>query len=568
MAPGTRGARGGVELILAMIGVIADPEDEQVVCEFFELFKIPWESYHRGRRYDVVICTRDAALAEAAKLVVIYAGKRTRFDEEHRIRTARQRSHACILQHPIGRIPAYGGTMTFAETGTRLLSDSESGECAAWFDNSGTTMLARIGYDLLEEVRILLSEGQPPANGAIPALELHIALLRDLITGCGVPLAEIPPVPEGYRFIACLTHDVDHPSIRRHKWDHTTLGFLYRALVGSLRHVVNGRTGWRDLARNWAAALKLPLVQLGLAKDFWGDFSDRYAEIENGARSTIFVIPFSGRPGQKPDGPAPRFRAARYGAADIADTIEGLRAAGCEVALHGIEAWRDAARGREELEEIRRLTGASEVGVRMHWLYYDQRSPRVLEEAGAAYDSTMGYNGTAGYRAGTTQAYQPIGARRLLELPLHVMDTSLFYPAHLGLSQQQGKALIGAMMDDVSEFGGCLTINWHDRSLAPERLWGSCYRQLVAELKERGAWLATAGQAAAWFRKRRSARFGADSSAPAGVRASVGADDLPGLRLRIHPARKSPGTGTPGPGYADAAVDSPVEDRAACGAGR
>ena len=56
-------------------------------------------------------------------------------------------------------------------------------------------MLARIGYDLFGEVRTLLTVGQPPENASIPTLELHIALLRDLIVVCGFPLVEIPPVP-------------------------------------------------------------------------------------------------------------------------------------------------------------------------------------------------------------------------------------------------------------------------------------------------------------------------------------------------------------------------------------
>ncbi len=55
-----------------------------------------------------------------------------------------------------------------------------------------------------------------------------------------------------------------------------------------------------------------------------------------------------------------------------------------------------------------------------------------------------------------------------------------------------------------------LTINWHDRSLAPERLWGACYRDLIQELKTRGAWFSTAAQAISWFRKRRSAVFETD----------------------------------------------------------
>ena len=117
-------------------------------------------------------------------------------------------------------------------------------------------------------------------------------------------------------------------------------------------------------------------------------------------------------------------------------------ATGCEVGLHGIDAWIDSARGIEEFEEIRSLTGISETGVRMHWLYYDQQSPVTLEEAGAAYDSTIGYRETVGYRAGTTQVYKPLQATRLLELPMHVMDTALFYPAYLGLSSRQATTLV------------------------------------------------------------------------------------------------------------------------------
>ena len=221
--------------------------------------------------------------------------------------------------------------------------------------------------------------------------------------------------------------------------------------------------------------------------------------------------------------------------------FESCGTAGCEVGLHGIDAWIDSSRGSEELEEIRRLTGASKVGVRMHWLYYDRESPQALEQAGAAYDSTIGYNGTVGYRAGTTQVYKPLEASRLLELPLHAMDTALFYPAHLGLSPREARAVLSGMVDNAVRFGGCLTINWHDRSIAPERLWDGCYRDLLQELKSRGAWFATAGQAASWFQKRRSAAFENDPSRQ-GVAYVRGASDpkgeLPGLRLRIYKAKR------------------------------
>ena len=550
-----------------MIGVIADSTDHEVVREFFELFKTPWEFYHRDGRYGAVVCAGEGEFDEGAKLVLLYAGRKTRVDEECRIQN-RDRGRACVLSRGDIRLPIYGDAITFPDKGDGLLMEEGSQQCAAWLERSGETAQVRIGYDLFAEVRTLLAEGQPAANASMPALELHIAFLRDLITGCGVPLAEIPPVPDGYRFIACLTHDVDHPSIRRHKWDHTMFGFLYRAVIGSVRDLVHGRLGVRGLARNWAAALKLPLIHLGLARDFWREFGDRYLELEKGLRSTFFVIPFKNRAGRRPEGPAPGFRAAQYGAAEIAGTIRKLLDGGCEVALHGIDAWLDGPEGNEEVEEIRRLTGASKVGVRMHWLYYDRESPQALEQAGAAYDSTVGYNGTVGYRAGTTQVYKPLDARRMLELPLHAMDTALFYPAHLGLSPREARAVLSGLVDNAVRLGGCLTINWHDRSIAPERQWDGCYRDLLEELKRRGAWFATAGQATSWFQKRRSAVFETDPERPEAVRAKAAGSggDLPGLRLRIHQGQDPcvPGTER----YVDTPFEESVDTLVPCGAGR
>jgi len=216
-----------------MIGIIADPAEQEVVREFFELFKTPWEFFRQGRRYDVLLCADGGTFDPTAKLVLVYAGRKTHFDDEQKIQVSLERKQACMLTYQGNRLPLYGETVTFAEKGTCLLTDEVSKECGAVLCAAEDRVLARIGYDLFREVRRLLTVGQPAANSALPALELHIALLRDLIAGAGVPLLEIPAVPDGFPFIACLTHDVDHPSIRRHKWDHTVFGFLYRAVVGS-----------------------------------------------------------------------------------------------------------------------------------------------------------------------------------------------------------------------------------------------------------------------------------------------------------------------------------------------
>jgi len=520
-----------------MIGVIAHPSHHEAVREFFELFKTPWEFYRHDRKYEVVLSDGINIGADTASNVdLIYAGGKLLIDDPETVGPICQHNNNRHLVYKGMRIPIYGHSATFGGAGATLLTDAESQEPAAYLDLSGKRALVRIGYDLFGEVRSLLAVGQPASNAATPTLDLHIALLRDLIIASGVSLVEIPPVPTGYRFIACLTHDVDQPSIRQHKFDHTMFGFLYRAIVCSPANFFLGRATWKQLYKNWKAALSLPFVHLGLAVDFWREFN-RYPELERGHPSSFFFIPFKNDPGQKTGGRAPERRASRYAAKDISECIGTLISAGCEIGLHGIDAWCDSSKGREELRQIRLITGAHQIGVRLHWLYFDEQSPLTLEDAGANYDSTIGYNETIGYRAGTLQVYKPLQATRLLELPLHIMDTALFFPAHLNLSVTEAKKCVSDIINNAVQLGGAITVNWHDRSIAPERCWDDFYVDTIKELERESAWFATAGEVVSWFRKRRSATFDHINRESGALepRMSVNdTDNLPGLQLQIH----------------------------------
>ena len=135
------------------------------------------------------------------------------------------------------------------------------------------------------------------------------------------------------------------------------------------------------MALNWKAAFSLPLVFAGLAKDFWNQL-DRYLALEKDLASTFFVIPTKGDAGVDSEGRTKEKRAARYSLTDIADDLQKLLAANKEIAVHGIDAWRDSAKGRDERERIQQVTGASdEIGVRMHWLYFGAQSAIAARES-------------------------------------------------------------------------------------------------------------------------------------------------------------------------------------------
>jgi hypothetical protein len=295
----------------------------------------------------------------------------------------------------------------------------------------------------------------------------------------------------------------------------------------------------RHLFSNYVAVAKVPLIHLGLAKDFWYDF-DKYLQLEDGASSTFFALPFKGSPGMTTAGLAPQMRASSYGAADIAERLRALVSSRQEVGLHGIDAWIDSARGEDEMAQIATTAGVTNIGVRMHWLYFNEHSPLALEKAGFSYDSTVGYNQTIGYRAGTSQVYRPLDVTHLLELPLHIMDTALFYPNYLNLTFREADRRIGSIVDCARQFGGAVTLNWHDRSRAPERLWGEFYGAQIRGLKQKGAWCANARDTVAWFRNRRSVVFERANRDGTGIRIrseSGFLKNIPGLRLRVYNAK-------------------------------
>jgi hypothetical protein len=493
-----------------MIGVSVNSTDLQAAEEFFELFKTPWELAVAMRKYDAVLCANGRLDGLDANLFLVYGSGEVAADRDAAIEVE-QGTGPVEVEWDCTTFPIYGRVARFD---SEAVADTlkSGGKAVEYQHRSKGRLIRRIGYDLFGEVRYLLTDGQPASQALTPTLELHIALLRHLLAEADVPYVEIPPRPAGCDFICCLTHDVDFFGIRRHKFDRTLLGFLARASVGTLADFVRGRRSAVDVARNWVALLSLPLVFARLAPDFWTPFED-YARVEEGKQSTFFLVPFRGRPGTAPDGSVDGLRAAPYQISEIAEQVRGALGRESELAVHGIDAWRDADAGRAEMRELTALTGRRSAGVRMHWLYFAPDSPHRLEAAGFDYDSTWGYNEAVGYRAGTSQAFRPLGCERLMELPLSIMDSALFYPGRMGLDREEGMQRGRTVVSNARRYGGTLVINWHDRSLAPERLWDGSYRDLRKEVGNGDwVWFATAADAVDWFRWRRSIRFAQEES--------------------------------------------------------
>ncbi|MGB6691505.1 MAG: hypothetical protein WBE76_27020 [Terracidiphilus sp.] len=489
-----------------MIGVLFKDSEARAVEEFFQLFKTQWEFWTPGRLYDLVIATGEEIPQSIGPCpLVIFHSQPIGFDAQIGVVPESVYESAWLEGQDI-EFPVYGSLFSFQSNGKSLLRSKQTAKVVAAAISGPERSTVRVGFDLFSEVAFLLTHGQPAENAGTPTLDIHISLLRSIIMSLDVPFIEVPPMPYGYDFMGCLTHDVDFVGIRDHKFDHTMWGFLYRSLIGSFRKALTGRLQWSKCLQNWAAALSLPLVHLGLRQDFWLEF-DRYREIEREFGSTFFFIPFKDAAGKLGCASAPQRRAAKYELGGIKNQITELVEAGCEVGLHGIDAWRDVQSAQSERARICEVTGRANIGTRMHWLYWNENSPKVLEDAGLTYDSTFGYNDAVGFRAGTAQAYRPLNAEHLLELPLTIQDSAMFYSDRMMLSESEALNICKDLLRTMSTTGGAVTVNWHTRSLSPERLWADFYRQLLNEIRAYRVWFGTAQEVVDWFRKRRALRF-------------------------------------------------------------
>jgi len=489
-----------------VIGVVSKPGQVAVVEEFFELFKTPWEMYVPGRTYDVVIVTTDEVPEADCRLLVAYGAGPKSSDLRHGV-MVQATATGGLLETKGARVPIYGELATLRITGSGApFIETPAGTAGARISQPGGAIVLRVGYDLFEEVRALLTTGQPVQYAQIPTLDIHIRMLRNWILDEELTVLEVPPAPAGCSLMACLTHDIDFVAIRDHKFDHTMFGFLYRATFGALRRLLEGRISFGRFLACWRAAASLPLVHLGWAKDFWAPFP-WYLQVEKGIPATYFLIPFKRHAGDNVPGKHASRRATAYDAGDIRDWAARLLNEGCELGVHGIDSWHSVEKGKAERDRLAEVTGKDPAGTRAHWLLNGPATPSVLEQSGYAYDSTCGFNHTVGYLNGTTQAFRPIGATTLLELPMHIQDGALFYPDRMNLSEAQAETLCSDLIAKGVQYGGVLTLLWHDRSHGPERFWGDFYVGLLRSVKKTSVWFGSAGQVVNWFRQRRSVRF-------------------------------------------------------------
>lgn len=271
--------------------------------------------------------------------------------------------------------------------------------------------------------------------------------------------------PDNKPFAVCLTHDIDFLNSEG-TWQRVVKALL----KGNFQQAL--RTSMEKRSKQWNPLLNFPAIM---------DIEAKY-----GAKSTFFF-----RAGDETE------IDFNYHVEDFASEIGTILDNEHEIGLHGsLKAHCNLELIQIEKKRLEKVVGGDVAGYRNHFLGF--KIPitwELLHEAGFLYDATFGYSECIGFRNGMCHPFKPFNLLteqeiNILEIPLHVMDTSLIF---MKTDPVNTYTLIRQLVDTCEKYHGVLTISWHNNA---KNDWINLdlYKKIVQYCYEKGAWLASGEQ--------------------------------------------------------------------------
>lgn len=338
------------------------------------------------------------------------------------------------------------------------------------------------------EVNPLVGEGVERS----PVIQRVAQELRETVAAASgnAPFRTLAPWPNGFRWAAAMTHDLDVVA----GWPAFTAArcveLLRKGKVGDLLQVLGAAAGGLGKGPVLRALQEVLRVERDLD-----------------VRTTWFIL--VGDP-----------TLARWWQGDVTYRLEdqatvaaldAIRAGGHEIGLHGsMRTFIDVASFRQERSRLGDVTRMPPRGVRQHFL---KMRPGVthaaMHQAGFHYDATFGFSTRNGFRIGvadvvrgwdeSAQAPLPMAL-----VPLHWMDRAL--------SKYQGVEDPGTLVDDglrladeVRATDGLWVGLWHP-NLDPALGYPGApaqFARMMRTLRDRSPWMATLSQIVEWREHRR-----------------------------------------------------------------
>ena len=298
--------------------------------------------------------------------------------------------------------------------------------------------------------------------------------------------------PEGKRFAACLSHDVDSVQIDSRYELARTVALFSRNAAGLAKKLkpFGSLVGLRKTPRKFDVFTP------------WVDAEQGY-----GFRSSFFFFPTRVRERHIIDNVYRWDDRTTYRdeTCSVREIARDLHRRGWDIGLHGSYlSPMSYDMLAEQKEDVENAVGETVICSRQHNLHFDSaKTPALLERAGLKVDSTLGSNRDIGFRAGTSYPFRMWDADArdwlgLVEIPLILHDGALLRPDNLDLDLESAFALCRTIIDRVVETRGVVTLLWHpDKAALPD--WFTLYTRLLAYIHEQNGWGASARQIHEWW---------------------------------------------------------------------
>jgi len=275
-----------------------------------------------------------------------------------------------------------------------------------------------------------------------------------------------PVYPDNKNFAVVLSHDIDLLYINKSK---------SQAIKNVAKSVLkNDDTLLRNSFKSIIHKTIFPEYQISNILDL---------EKKHKAKSTFFFLALDNKNSS-----------FNYEIGEQKDVLKEIIESGNEIALHGsYEAYSNIDLINREKTRLENAAEKEVVGYRNHNLNFDIRTTfSLLEKANFKYDATFGLADRAGFRNGMCHPFNPFDLPsgtfyKLVSMPLHVMDVSLF--KYMNLNFKQAFDLFQIISKKVKDTNGVLSFLWHNNYMVGEMK--EFYEECLSFLEAEGAYFDT-----------------------------------------------------------------------------
>ncbi len=323
---------------------------------------------------------------------------------------------------------------------------------------------AHIGVDLISAIFYLLSgwqeyfsderdqHGRFPFSasvqyrygfGTVPVINYYFDILKTAIEHVTGQVLYPRRWADGADWTAFITHDIDN---------------LYSAWKAPTKAALRQGNLLSFCKQLWQHAMQ---------QDAWDNLGHVQQTVSaHGAKSTFFFLPEH----RKAANGTPN---ADYRYHQIRPAVDNLLKAGASIELHGsIGTSINANNLHYNAEQICHF-GPTGQGLRFHYLSWEPRTtPALVDDLLFVFDSTLGFAEHFGFRNSYCLPFHPFNfntgrACDFLEIPLNIMDATLYHPNYLQLAPEEILPALTPMLQEIERFGGVCTVLWHNENFDP-----------------------------------------------------------------------------------------------------